>query len=78
VRQVPELNGRPCHAIRRTCLAPEEDGLTQVTVYFDADSHLQVGAVLLAGDDLVGSYFFRDLRLNPKFDAGHFGADRLK
>jgi Protein of unknown function (DUF1571) len=78
VAPVSELNGRPCHVLRRTCVVPEEDGLTQVTVYFDADSLFQVGAVLWAGGDLIGSYFFRDLRLNPKFDGGHFSADRLK
>jgi hypothetical protein len=32
----------------------------------------------MAGDNLVASYHFRDIRLNPKFDARHFSADRLR
>lgn len=78
LRPIPELGGRPCHVLRRTCLTPEEDGLTQVTVMFDAETLLQTGAVLMAGDELIGSYYFRDVRLNPKFDAKHFAAERFK
>jgi len=78
VRPIPEMNGRPCHVLRRNCLVPEEDGLTQVTILFDAETHFQVGAVLMAGAELIGRYYFRDLRLNPKFDALHFSAERLK
>ncbi|HKB03303.1 MAG TPA: DUF1571 domain-containing protein, partial [Gemmataceae bacterium] len=75
VRPIPEMNGRPCHVLRRNCLVPEEDGLTQVTILFDAETHFQVGAVLMAGAELIGRYYFRDLRLNPKFDALHFSAE---
>jgi Protein of unknown function (DUF1571) len=78
VRPIPELNGRPCHVLRRACVVPEEDGLTRVTLCFDAETLLQVGAVLMAGDELIASYHFRDVRLNPKFDVRHFSADRLK
>jgi len=78
LRPIPELDGRPCHVLRRTCLTPEEDGLTQVTVLFDAETLMQTGAVLMAGDQLIASYYFRDVRLNPKFDATHFSAERFK
>lgn len=78
LRPIPELNGRPCHVVRRTCLVPEEEGLTQVTIFFDDETLLQTGAVLMAGDELIGSYYFRDVRLNPKFDATHFAAGRFK
>jgi Protein of unknown function (DUF1571) len=77
VRAIPELNGRPCHVLSRNCLVPEEDGLTQVTVLFDAETLLQVGAILMAGNELLGRYHFRDVRLNPKFDVTHFSAERL-
>jgi hypothetical protein len=75
---VPELGGKPCHVLRRTCLAPEEDGLTQVTIQFDPDTLLQVGAVLMAGDDLIGRYHFADLKLNPRLSADRFSPDTLK
>ena len=78
LQPVPELDDKPCHVIRRTCLTPEEDGLTQVTIQFDPDTLLQVGAVLMAGDELIGHYHFRDVKRNPKFERGHFAAERLK
>jgi hypothetical protein len=34
--------------------------------------------VLKAGDQLVATYYFRDLVFNPTFDAAHFSMDRLK
>lgn len=75
---VPELGGRPCHALRRTCLTPEEDGLTHVTIQFDPDTLLQVGAVLMAGDELIGRYHFADLKLNPRLAAERFRAETLR
>jgi hypothetical protein len=75
---VPELGDKKCHVIRRTVSPPEEEGLTTVTVMFDADTLFQVGSVLKAGDELIGSYFFKDIVLNPKFDKTHFAADKLK
>jgi Protein of unknown function (DUF1571) len=78
VRPIPELNGRPCHVLRRTCLVPEEDGMTELTIFFDAETLFQAGAVLMAGDELIATYYFRDVRLNPKFDATHFSAERFK
>jgi hypothetical protein len=78
LQPVPELGGKPCHAIRRTCLTPEEDGLTQVTLQFDPGTLLQVGAVLMAGDELIGRYHFADLELNPRLSADRFSPDTLK
>jgi len=78
LQPVPELDGRPCHAIRRTCLTPEEDGLTQVTIQFDPDTLLQVGAVLMAGDELIARYHFAALKLNVPLSADRFSADTLK
>ena len=78
VRPIAELGGRPCHVLHRTCVTPEEDGMTQVTLMFDAETLLQIGAVMTADDQPLASYFFRDLKLNPKFDSTHFSAERLK
>ena len=75
---VPELDGRACHCVRRTCVTPEEDGLTHVTVQFDPDTLLQVGAVLMAGDELIGRYHFANLKLNPRLAADRFAADTFK
>src|SRR5262245_28209277 len=77
VRPIPELNGRPCHVLHRTCATPEEDGLTRVTLMFDAENYLQTGVMITGGDDLIATYYFRDLKLNPKFDANHFAAERF-
>jgi outer membrane lipoprotein-sorting protein len=60
------------------CGTPEDDGLTRVTLMFDTETLLQTGSVLLSGDDLLATYYFRDVKLNPKFDADHFSPERLK
>ncbi|HKB04780.1 MAG TPA: DUF1571 domain-containing protein [Gemmataceae bacterium] len=79
VRPVPELGGRPCHILTRTSAAAEPpEGQTGVTLLFDTETLLQLGAVLYAGDELLATYYFHDLKLNPKFDARHFSSERLK
>ena len=78
VREVPEAGGRPCHIVRRLCDPPEEEGLTEVTIAIDAETWLQVGSVLKAKDELIGSYYFRDIKLNPAFDANQFKPEALK
>lgn len=78
LQPVPELDGKPCHAIRRTCLTPDEEGLTHVTIHFDPDTLLNVGAVLMAGDELIGRYHFANMRLNPRLAADRFAAETLK
>jgi hypothetical protein len=78
LQPISELDGKRCHVLRRHCLTPEEDGLTQVTIHFDPDSLLQIGAVLMANDDLIGRYHFANLKLNPPLDKDLFSADRLK
>jgi len=78
LQPVPELDGRPCHVIRRTCLTPEEDGLTHVTVQFDAETLLQVGAVLMENDELIGRYHFANVKVNPPIAVDRFSPDTLK
>lgn len=75
---VPELGGMKCHALHRDCRSPEEDGQTAITLYFDPDTLLQVGTIVMAGEELVGSYYFRDVKLNPPFAPDHFALEKLK
>jgi hypothetical protein len=73
-QRVHEAGQRRCWVLRRNRFArPEEDGITEVTLYVDVETWLQVGTVLKgAGNRLIGEYFFRDIRLNPDFPPGTF------
>ena len=53
------------------------DGIA-VTIQFDPETLLQVGALLMAGDELIGHYHFDNLKLNPTFDKDQFAAERVK
>jgi hypothetical protein len=79
VREVREAGNRLCYTLRRTCQKPEEDDISQVTVYIDKETWLQVGTVLKQADGvtLVGEYMFKDIQLNPKFKADQFDASAL-
>lgn len=77
-KAIDELGGRECHIITRYCDPPEEEGLTDVTLYIDAETWFQLGSVLKSGDKLIGSYWFRDVKLNPEFDAKQFKPETLK
>ncbi len=55
------------------------DSFRTVTLYLDCQTWLQVGTELHRADgEPVGSYFFRDVELNPAFDKGTFTAAGLK
>ena len=77
-RKVEDVGGRDCHVIRRYCDPPEEEGLTEITLFIDAETWFQVGSVLMAKDNLIGQYFFRDIVLNPSFDDKQFKPETLK
>jgi hypothetical protein len=78
VQKLAELGERPCHVLHRTTNSPEEDGLRQVTVYLDTQTWLQVGTRLVDGEgQLIGEYFFRDVRLNPDLPPEHFSDKQL-
>ncbi len=80
VVRVKEAGDRPCWALRRTRYArPENDGVTELTVYYDTENWLQVGSVLKGeGGKVIGSYFFRDIRLNPTFKPKQFERSALE
>jgi hypothetical protein len=78
VRKVREAGDRLCYVLRRTCTVPEEDGVTDVTIYIDKENWLQVGSVLKGEDGkLIGEYMFRDLRINPEFKPNQFQRSAL-
>jgi hypothetical protein len=92
-RPIPELGDRVCYEVVRTCDPPEADSFLigeaprqsptelfrTVTLYLDADTGLQVGAILTRADgELVGSYLFRDLTFNPAFPPGQFTVSGLR
>jgi hypothetical protein len=79
VKTVPETGDRPCHVLRRAKYAtPGEDGIEDATFYFDRDTWLQVGSMLLDGQKrLVAEYYFRDVKLNPAFPPWQFEPEAL-
>jgi hypothetical protein len=74
IHKVVEAGDRPCHKFHRTGYAkPEDGGVTELILYVDTETQLQVGSVLLGeGGQLLGEYFFRDIQLNPKFAPEQF------
>lgn len=78
--RVREAGDRPCWVLRRTGYARADDeGIAELTVYVDRESWLQVGSVLRGADgQVIGSYFFRDVRLNPPFRDDDFTRAALK
>jgi hypothetical protein len=77
-QKLVEAGDRLCWKLRRTYARPEGDGFTELTLYVDKDNWLQVGSVLKGeGGKLIGEYFFRDIQLNPTFEAGQFQRSAL-
>jgi hypothetical protein len=76
---VPQLGGRLCYKIHRSRFAePEDDGVMDVVLYFDTETLLQVGTILKNGDgELIATYFFRDIQLNPDYPANYFSDSLL-
>jgi hypothetical protein len=78
--RVKEAGDRLCVALHRGDYArPEDDGVTDLTVYYDKETWLQVGSVLKGEEGKVmGAYYFRDIRLNPEFKPEQFTREGLK
>lgn len=74
VYKLPELDNRPCYKIVRTPYEPpEEDGLNEVTLYFDKEYLMQVGSILRnTKGELISEYLFSDIKLNPEFKTDQF------
>ncbi len=78
--KIPELGDRVCWKLQRTGYRqPEADGVTDLTIYVDKLTWLQVGSVLRGeGGRLIGEYYFRDVRLNPHFAPDQFTEKALR
>jgi hypothetical protein len=73
-KRLKQAGNRLCWVIKRTDYEmPEEDGITEATFYFDKENWLQIGTILKDADDkLIGEYYFRDIKVNPKFNRDTF------
>jgi hypothetical protein len=79
-KKVPKAGGRECFVLKRSRYArPEGDGITEQTLSVDTQTWLLVGTVL-TGDkgQLIGEYYFRDIRLNPTFDKNQFTREAVQ
>ena len=63
---------------RRAADHPEE-AFAKIRIIFDAETWIQLGSVLHRADgELIGSYYFKDLRINPDLPANQFTVEALK
>lgn len=69
-----EVGDRACYKFIRTPYDPvEEEGVNELTLYFDCETWLQVGSILRDREGhLIAEYFFRDIQLLQEFDAKQF------
>lgn len=76
---VEQLGGQKCHKFVRTPYEPtEEDELNELTLYYDTEYWLQVGAILKdVKGQLLGEYFFTNVQINPTFNEKQFTRDAL-
>jgi hypothetical protein len=79
-KRIKEAGDRLCWVLKRTGYKkPEEDGIAGFTMFVDKETWLQVGTILKNDEgQLIGEYFFRDVKLNPDFPPGTFTREALK
>jgi uncharacterized protein DUF1571 len=78
-KPVPELQGRTCFLLKRTCNPPEEEGTATVEIAIDEKTWMQTGSTLRGEDGhLIGTYQFTDLQINPEFAPDLFTRASLK
>src|SRR5262245_10061745 len=79
-QKVQQAGDRPCWVLKRSKYKkPENDGVTETTLYIDKETWLQVGSIVRGEDGkLIGEYYFRDIELNPKFDDEQFQRGALE
>jgi hypothetical protein len=72
--QLEQVGNRPCYKLVRTPYEPpEENDVNELILYIDQETLLQVGSVLRdSKNQLIAEYFFRDIEINPTFDAKQF------
>jgi hypothetical protein len=73
VRNLREAGDRPCYTMRRTYEKPDEEGVSEVTLYIDKQTWFQIGAVLKDSENrLIGEYIFKDIQLNAPLKDNQF------
>jgi hypothetical protein len=73
IKRVKEAGDRPCFTFRRTSSEPDKEGVSEATIYVDTENWLQTGSVLKdQKGNLLGAYYFRDVKLNPEFTKDQF------
>jgi hypothetical protein len=78
IEKVPMTGNRSCYHLHRVCAAPENDGVVEHTLYVDTETCLPIGSrVTGKNGELIGEYFFRDLKLNPAYPSDQFKRDAL-
>jgi len=80
VKRIKEAGDRPCWVLRRSHYQKkEEEGISELTVYIDKETWLQLGSIIKGEEGrLIGEYFFRDIKINPHFEPGTFTREALK
>lgn len=72
--KVKEADDRECWKLRRSKYQkPEADGVAELIIFVDKETWLQVGSVLKdKNGEVIGEYYFRDVKLNPEFGDNQF------
>lgn len=80
IQRPAECDERPCHVLRRPRYPrPEEDGISDLIIWIDAETRQQVRSVMFDNrGKLLGSYSFSDIRINPEWPANTFKRASLK
>ncbi|MBX7103906.1 MAG: DUF1571 domain-containing protein [Gemmataceae bacterium] len=79
VKPIPELDGRPCILLERIMHTPDEENLHKVLVGLDPENWQQVMSVMTdTKGNLIASYYFRNVVLNPEIPATVFDKASLK
>lgn len=71
---------RPMYIFQRKPYEPlEEEGLYDLTMFFDKETWLQVGSILKdKNGELIAEYYFRDVVINPEFPEWQFTRQALE
>lgn len=75
LHKVPQADGKTCYKFNRTQYAKPEgnDGVTELVLYIDRETLLQVGSIVYGKDrQLLGEYYFCDVKLNVEIPAEKF------
>jgi hypothetical protein len=79
-KRIKEAGDRLCWILRRTGYKhAEEDAISELTIYVDTETWLQVGSIIKGSEgQLIGEYFFRNVHLNPQLPPDTFTPEGLK